>query len=170
VNEVIYWGRPLDWHNQTLTPNPDAIYFMAFYDTKDVGPIVFDIPPGDANASLNGNIVTVWQTALEDVGLFGIDRGAGGRFMYDKDYFMLPDSPNGRTNIGTVSLDADELKFATDGSLRLHLSHDEPADADAKANWLPAPEGQFALIVRAYVPTLDGSYQLPNVERTGSAG
>jgi len=29
VNQVVYWGRPLDWHNQTLTPNPDAIYSMA---------------------------------------------------------------------------------------------------------------------------------------------
>src|SRR5882724_3635249 len=36
VNQVVYWGRPLDWHNQTLTPNPDAIYFMAFFNTKDV--------------------------------------------------------------------------------------------------------------------------------------
>ena len=25
VNEIVYWGRPLDWRNQTLTPNPDAI-------------------------------------------------------------------------------------------------------------------------------------------------
>ena len=43
-----------------------------------------------------------------------------------------------------------------------------PSDAEAKANWLPTPEGQFALIVRAYVPTapiLDNSYKLPNVER-----
>ncbi len=35
--------------------------------------------------------------------------------MYDRDYFMLANSPNGRTNIGTVNLDADELKFAADG-------------------------------------------------------
>ena len=36
-----------------------------------------------------------------------------------------------------------------------------PADSVARANWLPAPEGQFALIVRAYVPTQpvqNGSY------------
>ena len=26
VNQVIYWGRPLDWQNQTLTPNPDTLY------------------------------------------------------------------------------------------------------------------------------------------------
>jgi hypothetical protein len=26
--QIIYWGKPLDWHNQTLTPNPDTLYFM----------------------------------------------------------------------------------------------------------------------------------------------
>ena len=46
VNQFVYWGRPLDWRNQTLTPNPDTLYFMAFYNTQDVGPIVIEIPPG----------------------------------------------------------------------------------------------------------------------------
>ena len=78
-NQIIYWGRPLDWHNQTLTPNPDSIYFMAFYDTKN-GTIVFEIPPSNNPASDTGNIVTVWQTAIEDVGLLGVDKGAGGKF------------------------------------------------------------------------------------------
>ena len=80
---------------------------------------------------------------------------------------MLPNSPNGRTNIGTVSLDANELTFAADRSLTITMSHEQPVGEFA-ANWLPAPEGQFALIVRAYVPTppiLDGRYKLPNVER-----
>src|SRR5215470_8547483 len=81
VNQFIYWGRPLDWKNQTLTPNPDTLYFMAFFDTRDVGPIVLEVPPGDDKGSLNGNIVTVWQTSLEDVGLLGVDRGAGGKFL-----------------------------------------------------------------------------------------
>ena len=88
--------------------------------------------------------------------------------MYDKDYFMLPKPPNGRTNVGTVSLDANELKVGADGSLTIHMSHETPADPDALANWLPTPEGQFALIVRAYVPMqplLTDSYKLPNVER-----
>src|SRR5215475_6875329 len=96
VNQVIYWGRPLDWHNQTLTPNPDAIYFMAFFNTKDVGPIVIEVPPGDANGSLNGNIVTVWQTALEDVGLLGLDKGAGGRFVVLPPGYTEP-TPDGYT-------------------------------------------------------------------------
>ena len=81
VNQFIYWGRPLDSKNQTLTPNPDTLYFMAFFDMKAGGPVVFEIPPGDDKGSLNGNIVTVWQTSLEDVGLLGIDHGAGGKFV-----------------------------------------------------------------------------------------
>ena len=46
-NEVVYWSRPVDWHNQTLTPNPDAIYFMVFFNTKDIGPLVIEVPPAD---------------------------------------------------------------------------------------------------------------------------
>jgi hypothetical protein len=80
VGQVIYWGRPLDSKNQTLTPNPDALYFMAFFDTKD-GPVVLDLPAGDDNGSFNGNIVTVWQMPLEDAGLLGIDRGKGAKIL-----------------------------------------------------------------------------------------
>ncbi len=53
-----------------------------------------------------------------------VDRSRGGFWsltMYDRDYFMLASSPNGRTNIGTVSLEANELKFGADGSLTLLL-------------------------------------------------
>jgi hypothetical protein len=53
---------------------------MSFFDLKN-GPIVLDIPPGDADASLTGNIMTVWQAAIEDVGLLGVDKGAGGKFV-----------------------------------------------------------------------------------------
>jgi hypothetical protein len=76
---------------------------------------------------------------------------------------------NGRTNIGTVNLDAKELEFGKDGSLTLHLSHAPPKTKKDLANWLPAPEGKFALIVRTYVPTeplLDGRYVLPDVRKS----
>jgi hypothetical protein len=84
VNQVIYWGRPLDWRNQTLTPNPDTLYFMAFFNTKDVGPIVIDVPPAGADGALNANIVNVWQQPLEDAGLLGVDKGQGIKLL------MLP--------------------------------------------------------------------------------
>src|SRR5580693_2927290 len=53
VNQVIDWGRPLDWHNQTLTPNPDTLYDMAFLNTKEVGPIVIEVPPADDGGTMN---------------------------------------------------------------------------------------------------------------------
>ncbi|WP_179213914.1 hypothetical protein [Rhizobium sullae] len=37
-NQIAYWGGLFDWKNQTLTRNPDTIYFKPFYDTKTAGP------------------------------------------------------------------------------------------------------------------------------------
>jgi len=54
---------------------------MGFYDTKTDEPMVVEIPPVSANGSLNGNIVTLWQTSLEDAGLLGVDKGAGAKFV-----------------------------------------------------------------------------------------
>ena len=81
VNQVVYWSRPLDWHNQTLTPNPDAIYLMAFFNTKDAGPVVVDIPAAGDDGTLNGNIVDIWQMPLEDAGPSGADAGKGGKYL-----------------------------------------------------------------------------------------
>jgi hypothetical protein len=79
--QIIYWGKPLDWHNQTLTPNPDTLYFMGFYDLKASGPMVVEVPPAGDDGSLNGNFVTLWQTSLEDAGLLGVDKGKGVKFV-----------------------------------------------------------------------------------------
>ncbi|MBY5668787.1 DUF1254 domain-containing protein [Rhizobium leguminosarum] len=97
VNEIIYWSRPLDWHNQTLTPNPDAIYLMTFTNTKDVGPVVIEVPPADGG-SINGNIVDVWQMPLEDAGPSGADAGKGGK------YLVLPPGYAGEIPEGYIPL------------------------------------------------------------------
>src|SRR5215471_11093637 len=57
---VLYWSRPVDWRNQTLTPNPDSIYFMVFYDLTESGPLVLDVPPA-RGGSFAANIVDIWQ-------------------------------------------------------------------------------------------------------------
>jgi hypothetical protein len=98
VNQVIYWGKPLDWKNQTLTPNPDTLYFMTFLNTKDVGPVVIEIPPADSSGSLNANIVNVWQQPLEDGGLLGVDKGAGVKLV------MLPPDYKGQVPAGYEAL------------------------------------------------------------------
>jgi hypothetical protein len=98
-NQVLYWSRLLDWKNQTLTPNPDVIYLMPFFNTKDVGPMVLEIPPAD-DGLFNGSIMNYWQAAIEDVGPGGVDKGKGGKYLfmppgYDKakvpnDYILMP--------------------------------------------------------------------------------
>lgn len=80
TNEFVYWSQLLDWRNQTLTPNPDLIYYMAFFDTHD-GPLVLEIPAEADGQALNGSICSLWQVPLEDVGHFGVDQGRGGKYL-----------------------------------------------------------------------------------------
>ena len=122
VGQVIYWGRPLDWNNQTLTPNPDALYFMAFFNTKD-GAVVLDLPPGDASGSFNGNIVTAWQMPLEDAGLLGIDKGKGGKFL------LLPPGSKEKAPDGYYTLPSDTFG----GYMLLRSNLKSHNDADVRA-------------------------------------
>ena len=59
-NQIVYWSRLPDWKIQTLTPNPDVIYLKPFFNTKDVGPMVLEIPPADGG-SITGTIMDAWQ-------------------------------------------------------------------------------------------------------------
>jgi hypothetical protein len=112
INEVIYWGRPLDWRNQTLTPNPDTLYLMAFLDTRKLGPIVIDVPPAGADGAINANIVNIWQMPLEDAGLHGVDQGKGVKLL------MLPPDYAGKTPDGY-----EPLRPGTFGSYGLFRSN-----------------------------------------------
>jgi hypothetical protein len=79
-NQMLYWSRLLDWKNQTLTPNTDVIYLTPHFDTKEVGPVVMEIPPAEGGAIV-GTIMDAWQTPLEDVGPAGADQGKGGKYL-----------------------------------------------------------------------------------------
>jgi len=120
VNEVIYWGKPLDWHNQTLTPNPDTLYFMAFLNTKDVGPIVIEVPAAGEDGAMNANFVNIWQEPLEDAGLLGVDKGKGVKLL------VLPPDFSGAAPAGYAV-----LRPGTWGSYALFRSNlSSHADAD----------------------------------------
>jgi hypothetical protein len=119
VNQIVYWGKPLDWHNQTLTPNPDSIYLMAFFDTKDVGPMVLEVPPAQGG-SINGNIVTLWQMPLEDAGPSGADKGKGGK------YLILPPGYAKNVPSGYIPLRSDT--FSGYALLRSNLRSHSDAD------------------------------------------
>ena len=70
-----------------------------------------------------------------------------------------------RFSVGTKNKD---LKFAADGSLTIYVQADEPKDPAQRANWLPAPKGDFSLFVRSYWPkpaVTEGSWTPPPVEK-----
>jgi len=85
--------------------------------------------------------------------------------MYDSEYYFYPNPLNKLT----VSL-RDHPTFNADGSLDLYFSHEKPANA-AQANWLPAPAGQFILMMRLYWPKendlsiLNGTWKPPAVKK-----
>jgi hypothetical protein len=85
--------------------------------------------------------------------------------MYGSDYFFYPNPLNKLT----VSM-RDKPVANADGSLDLYFSHDQPANAP-EANWLPAPSGEFILMMRIYWPRetppsiLDGTWAPPPVKK-----
>jgi hypothetical protein len=84
--------------------------------------------------------------------------------IYTEHHFFVANKIN-RFSVGTKNKD---LKLNADGSLTIYVQADEPADAAQRANWLPAPKGDFSLYVRAYWPktsVTDGSWTPPAVER-----
>jgi len=124
-NEIVYWSRLPGWKNQALTPNPDVIYLMPFFDTSD-GPVVLEIPPADGG-SITGSIDDAWQAALEDVGPAGLDKGKGGK------YLILPPDHAGKVPNGYVVLQSDTYRgFAL---LRSNLQGSSDAEVARAADY-----------------------------------
>lgn len=100
ANQIAYWSRLLDGNNQTLTPNPSTIYLHPFYDTRATGPMVLEIPAANGG-EITGSIDDCWQSAVEDVGPAGADKGAGGR------YLILPPDHQGAVQDGYIACRSD---------------------------------------------------------------
>jgi hypothetical protein len=104
MNQIVYWSRLFDWKNQMLTPNPDVIYAMPFFDLSKAGPMVIEIPPAGEEGSITGTIMDCWQAPLEDVGPAGKDAGAGGK------YVVLPPGYSGSVPDGSLPLPSTNLE------------------------------------------------------------
>jgi hypothetical protein len=49
--DIIWWPKGSAWKNQSLTPNTSLRYLYVFFNTKDDGPVVLDLPPAAKGAS-----------------------------------------------------------------------------------------------------------------------
>src|SRR5215475_2565100 len=122
ANQVIYWSRPLNSKNQTLTPNPDTIYFMPYYDTTN-GPMVLEIPAAEGDSSITGSVDDAWQNALEDVGPAGVDKGKGGK------YLITPPGYDDKAPPGYIVLSSDTYQ----GFVILRSNFKSGSDVDIAA-------------------------------------
>jgi len=133
-------------------PREDAMYFIATTDAAGDrlgrGSYVLrfpegGLPPVDAYWSL-----TAYQT--------------------DKSHraWLIPNEIN-RYSIGNHT---PGLRYGSRGSLEILIQRERPTTDEE--NWLPAPEGEFLLTLRAYLPRrelLDGIYAIPAVQRRSSS-
>ena len=84
--------------------------------------------------------------------------------MYDAGYFFI-DNPLNRYNLSQRN----KLKANKDGSVDLYIQNESPGNAK-ESNWLPAPKGEFVLMMRMYWPKeqapsiIDGSWKVPAVK------
>ncbi|WP_442114197.1 DUF1254 domain-containing protein [Pseudomonas sp. NUPR-001] len=84
--------------------------------------------------------------------------------MYDASDKMLVDNELARYKVGT---DTPGLTVAKDGSITMPISHAKP-QGDNAANWLPAPQGGFYVILRLYQPSqaiLSGEWVMPQLTK-----
>lgn len=90
-------------------------------------------------------------------------RGFWSLTMYDAQYFFV-NNPLNRYNVSS----RDSFVANADGSVDLLIQHADPGP-EKRANWLPAPEGKFILMLRMYWPSesspsiLNGTWSIPAV-------
>jgi hypothetical protein len=83
--------------------------------------------------------------------------------LYNKEHLFEPNALN-RFSLGTKSK---SLKYNDDGSLTLYFQNASPG-LDKEANWVPAPQDDFSLYIRAYWPKpeiLEEKWTPPSVRR-----
>ena len=89
-------------------------------------------------------------------------RGFWSLTVYNKHHFFHANDLN-RYSLGTKN---QHLTRGTDGSLTLTVGGEAPSDPELHANWIPAPDEEFSVFLRAYWPDdsiLDGTWTPPAV-------
>jgi len=98
-----------------------------------------------------------------------VEPGFWSLTLYDSANNYTVENPINRYTLGS---DDKMLKRNPDGSLTIYLQKDSPGDGK-ESNWLPAPDGDYYLILRAYAPgealiraqSEPEAFPLPPIER-----
>jgi hypothetical protein len=84
-----------------LGPLPDTPYLVGFYDLMASGPMVLEYPAGETS----GHILNARQQPIAELGLDGMDRGSGGKFLV-----MVPGQAPGNTD-GFMIIESDTFEI-----------------------------------------------------------
>ncbi|MED5295090.1 MAG: DUF1254 domain-containing protein [Pseudomonadota bacterium] len=83
--------------------------------------------------------------------------------LYNEQHFFYPNELN-RYSLGTKN---QSLVMGDDGSLTIYVQSENPGP-QREANWLPSPDKEFSLYIRAYWPKdaiVNGDWVPPSIER-----
>ena len=61
-----------------LTPNITTMYAFSFWNLKDQGPLVIEVPAG----ATAGGVLDIWQRPITDLGQLGPEKGQGAKFLF----------------------------------------------------------------------------------------
>ena len=75
-NDILIMDNLLDSKGIFLTGNTSTLYVIPTLDLKANGPMVVETPPG-----LLGGFNSAWFEYIGDIGVFGPDKGKGGKFL-----------------------------------------------------------------------------------------
>ncbi len=87
--------------------------------------------------------------------------------LYDGDKFLFENALD-RYLINSSMLE--QLKANENGDIVLYLQHAKPGPGD-ETNWLPAPAGEFGVVLRIYLPgrsAIDGTWTAPPINRVAT--
>jgi hypothetical protein len=74
-------SRPLTPIQEGITTNQDTPYISATSDLRN-GPVVLEVPAKTDKGVMYGQVVDAWQATIADVGPAGLDKGAGGKYLF----------------------------------------------------------------------------------------
>jgi len=86
--------------------------------------------------------------------------------MYDATTTAMYPNDAERYNIGDRTKG---LIYGNDDALTIYMSHEEPDDPSKRANWLPAPAGNYYLVLRLYgarPEVIDGKWTPPPIQKS----
>lgn len=84
--------------------------------------------------------------------------------MYELPPSLLVENPLNRYLLNSTMVD--DFVHDEDGGITFYMQHESPGK-DKEANWLPAPEAPFSVVMRLYWPkeeALDGSWKQPQLK------